>query len=31
VRIEGEDAWLGQAGRQGRFRAVKLTRQLDKE
>ena len=31
VRIEGQDAWLGEAGRLGQKRAVKLTRQLNKE
>jgi flagellar motor switch protein FliM len=31
VRIEGQNAWLGEAGRLGQKRAVKLTRQLNKE
>lgn len=31
VRIEGQTAWLGEAGRLGQKRAVKLTRQLNKE
>lgn len=31
VRIEGEDAWLGEAGRLGQNRAIKLIQQLNKE
>lgn len=31
VMIEGEHAWLGEAGRIGQSRAVKLTKQLTKE
>ena len=31
VRIEGQDAWLGDAGRVGQNRAVKLIQQLNKE
>lgn len=31
VRIEGQTAWLGEAGRLGQKRAVKLIRQLTKE
>ncbi len=31
VSIEGEAAWLGEAGRLGQNRAVKLTKKLDKE
>lgn len=31
VKIEGQDVWLGEAGRLGQQRAVKLIRQLNKE
>ena len=31
VRIEGQDAWLGDAGRIGQHRAIKLIQQLNKE
>lgn len=31
VMIEGENAWLGEAGRIGQSRAIKLTKQLTKE
>ncbi|MGD9548724.1 MAG: flagellar motor switch protein FliM [Candidatus Krumholzibacteriia bacterium] len=31
VQIEGEDSWLGEAGRLGQSRAVKLIQQLTKE
>ncbi len=31
VRIEGQNAWLGEAGRLGQKRAVKLIQQLTKE
>lgn len=31
IRIAGQDAWQGEAGRVGNHRAVKLTRQLTKE
>jgi len=31
IQVEGADAWLGEAGRLGQNRAVKLTRQLTKE
>ncbi len=31
VRVEGEDAWLGEAGRLGQNRAVKLIQKLAKE
>jgi flagellar motor switch protein FliM len=31
VRIEGQEAWLGDAGRVGQHRAVKLIQQLNKE
>lgn len=31
VQIEGQDAWLGEAGRIGQHRAVKLIQQLSKE
>jgi flagellar motor switch protein FliM len=31
VKIEGQDVWLGEAGRLGQKRAVKLIRQLNKE
>lgn len=31
IKIEGQNAWLGEAGRIGQSRAVKLIRQLNKE
>ena len=31
VRVEGQDAWLGEAGRLGQSRAVKLIQKLNKE
>ena len=31
VQIEGQEAWLGEAGRLGQNRAVKLIQQLNKE
>jgi len=31
VKIEGQESWLGEAGRIGQNRAVKLIQQLDKE
>jgi len=31
VRIEGQEAWLGDAGRVGQHRAIKLIQQLNKE
>ena len=31
VNIEGQASWLGEAGRIGQNRAVKLIKQLDKE
>jgi len=31
VRIQGQDAWLGDAGRVGQHRAIKLIQQLSKE